>query len=83
MIPPENQLQNAGGISIRIVDARSKYVNSRIERAREPITTSGLRQFLLPALLPIMTGNIGSTHGARMVSAPAIKESNSKVIHSL
>lgn len=71
---PENICQKLWGISIRSVEAFNRSVKTTIEPARLRVMMIGLRIFLSVSEPPMITGNRGRTHGARMVSTPAKKE---------
>jgi len=79
-IPPEIYPQTYGGMAIKAVDALRRYVKSRIESAREPMTMNGVALLRAPTLLPITTGKSGKIHGASTVSTPAMNETMSSVI---
>jgi len=63
-----------GGILMSSVVALSSTVNTINETANDPAIKNGRRLSLVLPLIepPIITGNNGSTHGAKTVSTPAI-----------
>jgi hypothetical protein len=66
--------QKLRGISIKSVDAFKRSVKKTMLSPKEAVTISGFRGLFEPAVLPIMTGNSGKTHGNNTVRNPAIKE---------
>ncbi len=72
----ETYFQILGGIPRRMVDAFKRIVKSTIERARESVTINGYHLLFSPIDPASIKGSTGSTHGARIVRIPAIKETN-------
>lgn len=58
------------------VEAFRRTVKNTIERAREPVMIYGYHFPFSPIEPANITGKTGSTHGAKMVSIPAINETN-------
>ena len=73
--PPDNQLRAFGDKLIRIVLTLSSRVKKIIDNDRAPPIMYGRARslVLLPIEPPIITGNTGSTQGAKMVKMPATR----------
>jgi hypothetical protein len=61
---------------MRSVEAFKRTVKNTIEKAREPVMIYGYHFHFSPIDPARITGKTGSTHGARIVSIPAINETN-------
>jgi hypothetical protein len=80
-IPPEVYFQNELGISIKSVETLSKRVKITIDTASENVTIYGYHHLFSVSDPARITGRTGRTHGARIVSIPAMNEiSASEVI---
>lgn len=73
-------VQKTWGISMKRVEALSKYVKRIIETPSDATTIYGVALLLPEADEPITTGNNGRIQGANTVSTPAINEMTRKVM---
>ena len=79
---PENDFQNDGGTSIKIVLALSKIENKSIDILKDPIIISGIFLLLLSSALAHNTiGSSGKTQGARTVKIQDKKAITKSVIY--
>lgn len=79
IIVPEKYFQKSCGMSINKVLNFSIRVKITIEAANDRVIIIGLFILFSSSDPPIIIGKSGKTHGAKIVSTPAIKDKGNKV----